>query len=265
MNRKYGYIPSPKDLRDYRINKSYRPIELPEEYECTHGKIKDQGMVNSCVAHALSSVLEARDNIDYSTGWIYGYRPSNYYQGEGMITAEALKTVNKVGYIENKDLDVNIEVPEAIDIVNKNINVYKERAKSNKISYYARLKNISEIKQAIYVEKKPVLLAIMVGENGIELDKNNIAYIPENYSGGHQMLCYGWNKYGLLIQNSWGESFGDNGTFILPYEYPISESWMIKYTTNITKDSSIIKPKLYIIRKILMMIYKFFKGVFSNV
>ena len=111
MERKYGYVPSPKDLRDYKINKAYREIELPEEFECHHGIIKDQGFVNSCVAHAVSSVLEANDDINYSTGWIYGYRPTGYYQGEGMITSQALKTINKVGYIENKELDVNIEVP----------------------------------------------------------------------------------------------------------------------------------------------------------
>ena len=262
MERKYGYIPSPKDLRDYKINKAYRNIELPKEFECHHGRIKDQGTVNSCVAHAISSVLEASDDINYSTGWIYGYRPTGYYQGEGMITSQALKTVNKAGYVENKELDVNIEVPEAADIVNKNLNVYRERASKKKIALYARLNSLEEIKQSIYVNKKPVLLAILVGNKGIELDKKYIAQIPSEYSGGHQMVCYGWNEYGLLIQNSWGDKWGNKGTFILPYEYPISEAWMIKHNSNITGSSSIVKPKFYLLRNIIMKLIKLFKKLF---
>ena len=42
MERKYGYIESPKDLRDYRINKVYKTIELPSEFKVSIGDIKDQ-------------------------------------------------------------------------------------------------------------------------------------------------------------------------------------------------------------------------------
>ena len=106
MERKYGFIQSPKDLRDYKINKIYRNIDLPIAFEVVHSDIKDQGMVNSCVAHSVAEVLETRDGNKYSTGWIYGYRPLNYYQGEGMVTLEALKTISNIGYLKYDDLDV---------------------------------------------------------------------------------------------------------------------------------------------------------------
>ena len=106
MERKYGYIESPRDLRDYRINKAYRNVALPTEFVVQHSNIKDQGYVGSCVAHAVSEVLETKDNTNYSTGWIYGYRPVGYYQGEGMVTSQALKTINKVGCVKNKDFNV---------------------------------------------------------------------------------------------------------------------------------------------------------------
>lgn len=259
MERKYGYIESPKDLRDYRINKVYKTIELPSEFKVSIGDIKDQGVVNSCVAHAVSSVLETKDNIIYSTGWIYGYRPSSYYQGEGMITSEALKTVYKVGSLYNDELDVNIEMQEAKDIVDKNINAYKEKASYKKIASYARLNTANEIKQSLYTSNKPVLLAIKVGVDGLLLDDNNVAYIPEEYSGGHQLVCFGWNEEGFLLQNSWGEDWGNKGTFILPYEYPISEAWMIKFQGETLDTSSITKPKFYIIRNIIMKIVKLFR------
>ena len=263
MERKYGFIQSPKDLRDYKINKIYRNIDLPTAFEVVHSDIKDQGMVNSCVAHSVAEVLETRDGNKYSTGWIYGYRPLNYYQGEGMVTLEALKTISNIGYLKYDDLDVNIEMNEAKDIVDKNINVYRDRASKRKIASYARLNSINEIKQALYTSNKPVLLAIMVGANGIELDDKYIAYIPTEYSGGHQMVCFGWNEYGFLIQNSWGEDWGNKGTFILPYEYPIAESWLIKFMSEATDTSSITKPKMFIIRKLLMSAYKLIRKVFK--
>lgn len=259
MERKYGYIESPKDLRDYRLNKVYGNIQLPESFEVKHSKIKDQGNVNSCVAFSISEILEAGKTEEYSTAWIYGYRPWTYYQGEGMIVSEALKTVNKVGYILKEDLDANIEMTEARDIVVKNINTYMERASKRQISSYARLRNSDEIKQAIYTSGKPVLLAIKVGTKGIELDEHNIAYIPDNYSGGHQMVCYGWNETGFLIQNSWSEDWGDKGTFILPYEYPVAEAWFIKQSGKVTGKSSIVKPKLNILRRFLMKFVTFFR------
>ena len=68
------YITKPSDLRDYRICKSAMRIDLPEEFRLNNKNIKDQGSVNSCVAHALSSTLENKFDKNFSTGWIYTFR-----------------------------------------------------------------------------------------------------------------------------------------------------------------------------------------------
>lgn len=262
MERKYGYIPSPKDLRDYKIDKVYKTIQLPIEFVCEHSNIKNQGCVNSCVAHAISEVLETNDNINYSTGWIYGYRPDEYYQGEGMITSQALKTINKVGYIPNENFNYNVEVHKAQDLVNDRLKELTNLASKKKIVSYARLNSIDEIKQALYSSNKPILLAISVGVNGLILDKKYIAQIPEKTSGGHQLVCYGWNENGLLIQNSWGENWGNKGTFILPYEYPIEESWIIKFNEN--PQIQIVKPSMFLLRKILQKLITYIKKLLNK-
>ena len=79
--RKYGSLSSPIDLRDFKVSSSALKIELPSSFSLNNTTIKDQGYVNSCVAHTLSSLLENKYNENYSTGWIYGYRPEGYYQG----------------------------------------------------------------------------------------------------------------------------------------------------------------------------------------
>ena len=48
MERKFGCLESPSDLRDYRICKSAMRIDLPEEFRLNNKNIKDQGSVNSC-------------------------------------------------------------------------------------------------------------------------------------------------------------------------------------------------------------------------
>lgn len=265
MERKYGYIPSPKDLRDYKINKIHKAEALPSRFIVKHSQIKDQGAVNSCVAHAISEILETHDQINYSTGWIYGYRPQGYYKGEGMVTSQALKTVNRKGYINNSTFNHNEEVPKAIELVDKDLDNLLFIAEHKKVNSYARLNSIGEIKRAIYSTKKPVLVAINVGTNGIELDDNYVAHIPDSTDGGHQLVCYGWIEEGLLIQNSWGSNWGNNGTFVLPYEYPIQEAWVINFSGE-TKDSQIqvLKPNLFFWRSVIQYFIKLFRKLFKK-
>ena len=254
-----GAIKSPKDLRNYHIAKSSKMVDLSTSFELMHSHIKNQGNVNSCVAHSLSEILETKDGINYSTGWIYGYRPNEYYQGEGMVVADALKTIKNVGYITSKDLDVNIEMSKAKELVDKDLSKYKSIASNNKIGSYARLYNTNEIKQAIYTSKTPVIIVIDIDDQGLKLDKDNVAYIPDNSIGLHAVVCYGWNEKGLLIQNSWGSKWGNKGTFILPYAYPIEEAWAIDLT-----PEEVEKPNYYWLRELIMEAIKFLRQLLEK-
>jgi len=201
------------------------------------------------------------NGTNYSTAWIYGYRPTSYYQGPGMIASNALKTVNLVGAIKKEVLPGNYEMPKAKQIVQKNLSSYKEKAKEDKIVAYARLRTMQEIKEAIYTTGTPVVVCILCTD--LKLDEHYIAYIPDGATSGHAVVCYGWNELGLLIQNSWGDKWGDNGCFILPYEHPFSEAWIL------TKDPDvIIKPSAFAFREIIVNFFKsltmFLKGLFKS-
>ena len=143
MNKQvFGCLQSPVDLRDYRVHiAKASKVELPEVFKLTNSTIKDQGDVNSCVAHALSSVLENHEIKNFSTGWIYGYRPDDYYQGEGMYPREALKTMQKMGSVKQEDFPINIEMPLAKLKVNEKIDLLEIEAEDYKITSYARLYN----------------------------------------------------------------------------------------------------------------------------
>lgn len=268
MDRKMGCLKSPKDFRDYKVATAIRAEILPEEFRLSDRIIKDQGLVGSCVAHSLSSALEKNNQI-FSTGWIYGYRPMGYYQGEGMYIREALKTVQKIGAVKQPDFPHNIEMMEAKQIVDKNLLTLKTKAQEFQIEAYAKLNTIVEIKNFIYTSKTPVIFAVKVGTNYLDLDKNNIIIVPKdldnNNVGNHAMIIIGWTKDGFIIQNSWGELWGKQGIAILPYDYPIDEAWGITISKEESKEDNIepeepfiIRPNFYILRQWLQTILNIF-------
>ena len=259
MNKQnYGCIKSPTDLRNYRACSSIKVDELPERFELPHASIKDQGKVQCCVACAIASALETHYHTKFSTAWIYGYRPDNYYQGIGMATNNAIGTIYKVGCLKEEYLDANVEMPEAKAIVDKDIEKYKEKASEIKIKGYCWGKTIEELKQLMYQTKDTLVIAIDLGEKNkeLELDENYVVKIPEKRCGSHAVMCYGWNEKGLLIQNSWGEKWGNKGCCILPYDYGIYELWFMLYDDKKNEKQIIEKPKVYWLRELIMMIIK---------
>ena len=106
-----------------------------------------------------------------------------------------------------------------------------------------------------------------MGTNYLDVDKNNIVIIPknlnENYVGNHAMILVGWTKDGFIMQNSWGEEYGNHGRAILPYDYPIDEAWGItiqKEKENVIKPEQpiIVRPNFYILRQWLQNIINVF-------
>ena len=125
-----------------------------------------------------------------------------YYQGEGMYMREALKTLQQVGSVENKDFDYNIEMMEAKNKVDENLTLLEVLAADYKIDSYARLSSDEEIKAWIYTKQVPV--PISIGTDNIILDENNIIQLPNDKPRcGHAILILGWNETGFIIQNSW--------------------------------------------------------------
>ena len=124
MPNKMGAMPPKIDVRDYK----YRPAgttqyDFPKEFECWTPEVKNQGSVNSCVAHVAAQIEEyfnykERGKYDkLSVGYIYGCRYD--YKGEGMYLRDALKTLHERGICNNVELPYNEEVPKMIEIFNK--------------------------------------------------------------------------------------------------------------------------------------------------
>lgn len=223
-----GAIPSPIDVRDYRIACASN-VEFPAEFELEMPKVKNQGSVGSCVAHAISIVVEyfsrlqGDESKEMSVGYIYGNRTNTSHKDSGMIVRSALEVTCEYGDVIKTSFPYNEEIPEIIEKFEAKAISLFPKGYPHRFSSYYKCGNASEIKTAL-MKKTPVIMAMDWYEDIEVVD----GVMQTNYQvpcGGHCMVIYGWNEHGWKIQNSWGTSWGNKGKAILPYDIPMRETW----------------------------------------
>lgn len=247
----FGAIESKIDVRDYQIACAAAPnVELPEVFELNMRAVKNQLAVSSCVAHALAAVVEyfnfmqEKTDTTMSTEFIYGNRINHTYTDKGMIIRDALENLRKYGTCPNSSMPGNIEVPEAIRRFNQDALGVIPAAYPNRITNYCSLYKKNDMKLWL-MTKGPIVFSVKWYEN-YWLTVNNELHFDEKSepSGCHCMVIYGWNKEGWLFQNSWGNTWGDGGRAVYPYDATIREAWGVEDTCYSTyKDDLVMQLK----------------------
>ena len=247
----FGAIESKIDVRDYQVACAAAPnVELPEVFELNMRAVKNQLAVSSCVAHALAAVVEyfnfmqEKTDTTMSTEFIYGNRINHTYTDKGMIIRDALENLRKYGTCPNSSMSGNIEVPEAIRRFNQNALGVIPVAYPNRITNYCSLYKKNDMKLWL-MTKGPIVFSVKWYEN-YWLTVNNELHFDEKSepSGCHCMVIYGWNKEGWLFQNSWGNTWGDGGRAVYPYDATIREAWGVEDTCYSTyKDDLVMQLK----------------------
>ena len=249
-----GCLPSPYDERDYKINRIIdvaRASRLPDLFSLQTylPPVMNQGSVGSCVAHVIaqhSYVKEKRENnssILFSTNYIYGLRLPNQYYGTGLKIREALGNTIQYGVLPYKYLPGNSEYDLITPTVMDNLQSYVDNAIEYRNKEYCRLNTFEEMKNAIYTLRLPILVSIPAYKELYNPSKDGKAFVtiteerkkekPEY--GNHAVLVYGWNTNGWLVRNSWSTKYGNNGNFVLDYNYKINEAWAIYDLKNLPK------------------------------
>ena len=247
----FGAIESKIDVRDYQVACAAAPnVELPEVFELNMRAVKNQYSVSSCVAHALAAAVEyfnfiqEKTDTTMSTEFIYGNRINHTYTDKGMIIRDALENLRKYGTCPNSSMPGNIEVPEAIRRFNQDALGVIPAAYPNRITNYCSLYKKNDMKLWL-MTKGPVVFSVKWYEN-YWLTVNNELHFDEKSepSGCHCMVIYGWNKEGWLFQNSWGNTWGDGGRAVYPYDATIREAWGVEDTCYSTyKDDLVMQLK----------------------
>ena len=94
--------------------------------------------------------------------------------------------------------------------------------------------------------------------------KDGVYTYPENpeKSGYHCVIIYGWDERGWLVQNSWGRSWGQNGRFVVPFDFKWTEAWAV--TDTIVNGEELIKPQDNWFIKLFSKLINWFLNLFKS-
>lgn len=203
----------------------------------------------NCVAHSCSYLCESvlnpkgkQGDRHFATGFVYGYRPKEYYQGEGMFPREALKTLKDIGNVPKDIFPFNVEVPEAINLVNSNLPNLLQVAKQNKVSNFFRLNTVDDIKNCL-MNYGPVTGMFPVYASLEKPIDDKVEYVGDvGFRGYHEMTIYGWTGNYWNTLNSWGGSWSGDGVALISFAYPIVETWGVSKVAEAVVVPPVKKP-----------------------
>ena len=227
-----GALFSKPDVRDYTAYTSLS--DFPAEFELDMPKAKNQLAINSCVAHALSTIVEyfnEKETGEYeemSTGYIYGNRRLTTSKGEGMYIRDAIYTVAKYGDVPNAYFSANVEVPYAIEKFENEADKIESVGYHFKFAEYFKLKDELAIKTSIMENGPAVFVMHWFDDIKVRDGVMQTKCVKTKKTFAHCMVIYGWNEVGWKVRNSWGALWANNGSVIIPYDVPIQEVWGIK-------------------------------------
>lgn len=269
-----GAIPSPKDIRDYKLNAAVIQTtkKFPATFKLTHTKIKNQGGQSTCVAHALASLVEyynlrdTKNNYRFSTDFIYGCRTDQDYLGEGMYLRDGLKIIQKYGDVLYTQLPGNTNVPTARQKVFANFDDLVIQANPNRISTYYKIQTLNELKYAL-MNGGPVPASMKLFKDAKVKSDGMYNYTSKEIKGHHAVLIIGWDENNLIVQNSWGQTWGDHGIFYVPIKkieevfcefYGVTDEItnVIQPSPTVVKFSPLINFILQLINKLILFTHK---------
>ena len=241
---KFGWKRDLPDYRDFKFKVTI-PVELPKlvDLRTQCPPVYNQGNLGSCTANALGAAFQFEQMKQNKPNWI----PSRlfiYYneramegtinQDAGAMIRNGIKTMVKEGvcpetkweYIENKFK------------IKPNPHTYKI-ALDNQVLEYRRITphTLYEVKHCL-TNGYPVVFGFMIYKSMMTNTVTKTGYVPipktnERPTGGHAVTAVGYDdsKECLIVRNSWGNKWGINGYFYLPYWYVITPNVSADYWT----------------------------------
>lgn len=237
--------PSPDDDRDFLACTlaTVSSRNFPKSYIAPQTEILDQGVYSSCVAHACATAMAQgeelawKDHNIYSRGYIYGNRKSTDMQSEGMIIRQALKQLHNCGDVFYEDFPYNRSYYLIKKLIEAEKEELAEKALPNAIVDFYRCYSKEQIKSAI-LDTGSVIICVPVYSNfGRDLHKPEEKAKPQGY---HAMVIIGWTEDNRwIVQNSWGSSWGYNGTLLMDSDYPVNEYWGLTVKAFLDRKKSV--------------------------
>ena len=233
-NRRYGRIPDRHDSRDLTMSEApvfrLRASQLPPKVDLTEwcGPIKDQGEEGSCTGHAYSSIREflarkfQNQSPILSPQFLYAEElllEGTYPEDSGAQSRTGCLILNRYGCCEEASYPYqagNIQKPSLAQ---------EENAKKWIGGAYHRITNLADILSCL-ASGYPCSVGFTVYQSFESQQTANSGVMPmphkgEMILGGHEVFAVGYDQSTetVLIQNSWGASWGIGGRFKMPFDF----------------------------------------------
>lgn len=231
-----GVIKSEYDKRDYLMKSFLEYKALPSKFDITKQMtpVRSQGKEGSCVGFAMiTGCKEYQEQIDVekfvelSPRFLYEEAKLLSGHKEGTTLKAAMQIAKKFGVCEEKYWPY---IPN--DSGSPNPKAY-ENAEKYKIKTYARISNLTELKQAMVdFNIGPVLIGIRVFKGMLTDEARRDGIVPDpscwdRMKGGHALCMVGYNDESLYykkgghikFKNSWSDKWGEAGYGYLSYRY----------------------------------------------
>lgn len=239
----FGYIPSPPDKRDYRINRmplaSSGLFVFPFSWVIpgiNNIPVLDQGKRPTCVAHSTATLkmwqdYQERDRVEaFSREYMYGMCKSldGIPAEPGTYPRIAMHILVKNGICAESLCPYEDKAPIPYFMTNFSEREHAD-ASRNKSLNYARIDNDLEMKGAL-MAYGPVLIGVPVYKNWFDAKINATGCIPTPIGepiAGHAMVVIGWDRDQFIVRNSWGSDWGIKGNGRLSGNYPglFEDAW----------------------------------------
>ncbi|MEY4904472.1 MAG: hypothetical protein RLZZ292_2287 [Bacteroidota bacterium] len=226
-----NWKPSPTDVRD-KLN-AYSMLDNNNPSSAYLGlsmPIYDQGKLGSCTANAIGTAvmiaLNAKQNAYFVPSRLFVYYNERAMEGTinedaGAFIRDGFKSINRDGVCDEKTWKYD----EAKFAKKPTLKAYKEASLHKALDYKSVSNTLSELKRCIINQRAVVFgfnvytsfLSKSVALSGImPLPKGN-----EACEGGHAVCVIGYDdvRQAFLVRNSWGKTWGINGSFWMPYSF----------------------------------------------
>ena len=244
---RYGWQPDLPDHRDYVYSAPLTmfPHGVPPAVDLRSlcPPVYDQGQLGSCTANAIAGAMEfdrKKQNLpDFVPSRLFIYYNERVMEGTvpsdaGAMIRDGIKSVAKIGAPPEADWPYDIskfaEKPPA--------KAYTD-AKLDRAIHYQRLVHTLHQFQGCLASGFGFVFGFTVYESfeSETVAKTGIMPMPapnEKKLGGHAVMAVGYDTSTrmMIVRNSWSSDWGQNGYFMMPFEYIISPNcsdfWTIR-------------------------------------
>lgn len=208
-----------------KIEEKIKTIKKKVDLRNKFPPVYEQGKIGSCSANALCSIF------DYDTTEFQGSRLFLYYnererinevnEDNGAFLKDGINSLEINGICEERLWEYKIE-----NLFKKPLAEIYEKAKENYLIEAYNIENNIDIIREWIDKNEPIAIAISIFTNFMsnmtkKTGKLGMPNTNDKFMGGHAVVICGYDdeKEELIMRNSWGTYWGDNGYFYMPYEY----------------------------------------------